>query len=465
MEESKNGSKAGRFFTTKTWLILWGIVSTAVVIVCYQVRPSVEFVNEFSTLVNAVNVIGYVLIVGVPVFLPAGIVFGTSNGKEYISALLRSGKNPIDVFLRCLLRIYALILLFSLSVSSVLFYEPLRLGAPSIVYLLPVSIATFIVSLILASIGVIFVMITDELIVSTSMGCALTIGLARLFGWNSWVLWHSVTKNQAILSPSNLVKILASMISDYSPDSHYSFESYRVFGFTATVDSILLVLAFFGSIILIGFIVSIKILQRNVLTWEEDNKLRKTGIWESEHEYKQKIAKIRRRLVKRSSILVSLIIIVLTIATISTNSYASIVIENTTIIFHESPESGERIILGDWYIFSCDVQPTQYGLPNILHDSLQTEDWMTHGCPDDLYVFFSMLNMSTSEFQGLNETERRTQCDFINVTSGCFGRGGAVNLGSYYGPFTYVLKIIAAENETTSGFIYSIINLYQSPTF
>ena len=169
---------------------------------------------------------------------------------------------------------------------------------------------------------------------------------------------------------------------------------------------------------------------------------------------------------KRSSVLVSLIIIVLTVATIGTTSYTNTIINSSTIIFHQSPELGEQINLGDWYIFPCDVQPSQYGLPNILHERFEVEDYMAHDCPDELSFFYSMLNMSSSEFLSFNETERRAQCNYRNRTLDEFsGAGGSLNLGSYYGPFTYVLKVIAAENETTSGFIYSRILLYQSSTF
>ena len=473
MEESRNAPRISRFCITKTWLAIWIISSSIVILACYLNRPLVRYTDEFSVLINAMNVIAYVLAIGLPVFLPAGIVFGTSKGKENIFGLLQSGKKPALVFLRCLAEVYSLVLVFSLIVSGVLFYEPFLLGTRFsqplgtgfLVYLSPVIIATLVVSLILASIGVIFVMITDEFIISTVMGSALTIGLATLFGWNSREVFYSVMKIQAILSPSNLARIFAGKLSNYDPNSGFPFEYFRSFGFTASMDSIILVLAMFGSIILIGFIAGIKIFQHNSSIWAKEREIRKIRIWETERDHKEKITKIRRRIVKRSSVLVSLIIIVLIVATIGTTSYTNTVINNSTIIFHQSPETGEQINLGDWYIFSCDVQPAQYDLPNIVHYSAQTEDWMIHDCPDELTFFYAMLNMSSSEFQNFNETERRAQCSSLNTTSGTFGRGGAISLGSYYGSLTYVLKVIATENETATGFIYSRIILYQSPTF
>jgi len=473
VEESNDAPRISLFCITKTWLAVWIISSSIVILACYLNRPLVRYTDEFSVLINAMNVIAYALAIGLPVFLPAGMVFGTSKGKENIFGLLQSGKKPALVFLRCLAEVYSLVLVFSLIVTGVLFYEPFLvgtmfsqpMGTGFLVYLAPVIIATLVVSLVLASIGVIFVMITNEFIISTAMGSALTIGLATLFGWNSREVFYSAMKVQAILSPSNLVRIFAGKLSNYDPNSGVSFEYFRSFGFNVSMDSILLVLAMFGSIILVGFIASVKLLQRNSSIWANEREIRKIGIWETEQEHKQKIVKIRRRIVKRSSVLVSLIIIVLTVATFGTTSYTNLVINNTTVIFHQSPEAGEQINLGDWNIFSCDVQPAQYDLPNIIHYSAGTEDWMIHDCPDELTFFYAMLNMSSLEFQNFNETERRAQCSSLNTTSGTYGRGGAFSLGSYYGSLTYVLKVIATENETTTGFIYSRIVLYQSPTF
>ena len=465
-EEIKYESRPSRVTNSRNWLLAWCAISLAVVLACHQVRPVVDYVDDFSFLVDAVNVIGYVLIVGVPVFLPAAIIFGTSDGRARISASLKDGKGLLEVFLGSLMRVYALVLLLSLCVSLALFYYPLLLRPSAIIYLAPVLVATAVVSIILASIGVIFVMVTNEAIVSTSMGCVLTVGLAMLFGWNSRALWWSITRNLAVCSPSNLVRIFAGLLSNYSSDTSPSFEYHGIFGFTATMDTVLLVLALFGVVILIGFVVSIRLLQHNISVWEKEKELRRIGIWDSEKDHKLGIRGIRRRYLKRSSVLVGLIIIVLAVAMVGKNSYAGVVLEGTTYVFHLSPEMGERIDLGEWNVFPCEVQPPQYDLPILLHYTFEIENYMDHDCPSELTFFYAMLNMSSSEFQSLNETERRLQCNARNRTLGNFGGGGGgIGLGMYYGPFTYVLKVIAAENETASGYLYTRIALYQSSTF
>ncbi|TFH05592.1 MAG: hypothetical protein E4H14_12465 [Candidatus Thorarchaeota archaeon] len=196
MEESKNDSGVSRFCITRTWLTVWVISSGIVIVACYLVRPYVYYEDEFSVLVNAMNVISYALAIGFPVFFSSSIVFGTSRAKEHISTLLKAGQSTIAVFFRCLIEVYGLVLLFSVSITSILFLEPQLagtsfhrpLGTGILIYLLPVLISTFVVSLLLASIGVLFVMITDDIIISTAMGSVLTIGLATLVGWNAFTL-------------------------------------------------------------------------------------------------------------------------------------------------------------------------------------------------------------------------------------------------------------------------------------
>lgn len=221
MVEKQEGSRTTHFGITKTWFIGWVIASSITILVCYVVRPFVSYEDEFSVLVNAMNVISYSLGIGLPVFLASSIAFGTSNARRHILALLKSDKKPVEVFLRCLVEVYALVSLFSVSIAIALFLEPQIMGvwfrAPAgtgfLIYLLPVLVATLIVSLLLATIGVFLVIVTDDIIISTSMGCALTIGLATAIGWNPRALWDSLTHGIAMLSPHNLARILAGFLS------------------------------------------------------------------------------------------------------------------------------------------------------------------------------------------------------------------------------------------------------------
>ncbi len=466
MVEKQEGFRTTRFGITRIWFIRWVIASSVTILVCYAVRPFVSYEDEFSVLVNAMNVISYSLGIGLPVFLASSIAFGTSNARRHILALLEFGKKPVEVFLRCLVEVYALVSLFSVSITIALFLEPQLMGvwfyAPAgtgfLIYLLPVLVATLIVSLLLATIGVFLVIVTDDIIISTSMGCALTIGLATAIGWSPQALGFSLTRGIAILSPHNLARILAGFLSSYDPLHETTIAEY--FGFDATAVSILGTLIVFAFLAFICIIVSIKILQHNTSYWPVLQEA-SSEIWLSESELRGKHSKIKQELKIRRLVLVGLVIFLLTSLAFGTASYKSTVLEGTTIYFHQSPEMGEPIELGEWYVFSCNVQPPRFNQFNILHYECLLVDWGT--APNNITYYRSMLNSSSTEFMALNDTSRRSLCSSRNRTRGEWGgTGGSWNLGYDYGTYIYVLKFIATENATLSGVIYLSINLFQS---
>ncbi len=467
MVEGENKSRDNRFCITKSWFIIWAIMSSITILACYALRPYVSYENEFAVLVNATNVISYALLIGLPVFLASSITFGTSNARRHILALLKSGKSSIEVFLRCIVETYTLIIVFSVSITLVLFLEPYASGimfyAPTgtgfLIYLLPVLIATLVVSLLLATIGVLLVVVTDDIIVSTSIGCIITIGLASAVGWSNQTLWHSLTRGIAMLSPSNIVRIFAGRLSGYDPPYDSTIATY--FGFEATTATILVSLALFGVIAFICIIISIKILRRTTSFWSILQELG-SGIWEPKSEHRRDHLKIKRELKIRRVLLVSLVIFLLSGVAFGTAAYKNMVLEETTITFHQSPEDGEQIALGEWYVFSCDVQPPRYGQWNYLRYGCSIVNW--GNSPTQLSYYSSVLNMSSSEFLLLNETDRKSLCYYRNITRGEFGGfGGGWNLEQDFGSYTFAMKFFATENATLSGFIHCSIYLRQSP--
>ena len=61
------------FGISKVWFIRWTLVTIISVVVCYSVRPYVGYEDGFGFLVNAMNVISFVMTLGIPFFLAAGI--------------------------------------------------------------------------------------------------------------------------------------------------------------------------------------------------------------------------------------------------------------------------------------------------------------------------------------------------------------------------------------------------------
>lgn len=467
MEEHENSSKSYRFGITKIWFILWAIVSGVTIFTCYIVRPYVSYEDEFAVLVNATNVISYVLTIGLPLFMASSITFGTADARKHILGLLKSGKSSIEVFLRCIAETYTLVVVFSIAISLVLYLEPqlsgisfyAPMGTGYFIYFLPVLIATLLVSLLLATIGVFLVVMTDDIIASTSIGCIITMSLAITVGWSPEALRQSLTQGLALLSPSNLMRILAGHLSNYESPRYPTIGTY--FGFDASAPSILFSLSLFSVIAVICAIISFKVLLRTTSFWTDLRKIG-SGIWESESELRGDHLKIKRELKIRRLLLVGFVILLLSSLTFGSASYKSMVLEEATITLHQSPDDGEDITLGEWYVFSCNVQPTGYVQWTHLRYSCTIENW--DFAPEDLSFFFSMLNMSSSEFLSLNETNRRDLCNYRNRTRGEFGGfGGSLELEQDYGVFILVLKAIATENATLSGFIRCSINIRQSP--
>jgi hypothetical protein len=132
----------------------------------------------------------------------------------------------------------------------------------------------------------------------------------------------------------------------------------------------------------------------------------------------------------------------------------------STIILYQSPEGGNQISLGEWFIIDLYLQPAQYGLANYLYRESLIEDW--GNAPEELTFYYGTLDIHSTEFLLLNETEREATSRSRNVTEGWGGFGGVVLIQEdrFY---TYVLKVVATENPTLEGVVYLSINIYQAP--
>ena len=109
------------FGISNVWFIIWTLVTIISVVVCYSIRPFVGHETEFVVLVNAMNVVSFVMTFGLPFFLAASISFSTTDARSRILTMIESGKSTREVFLRRLIGAYALILLFSVGITTALF--------------------------------------------------------------------------------------------------------------------------------------------------------------------------------------------------------------------------------------------------------------------------------------------------------------------------------------------------------
>jgi hypothetical protein len=285
------------------------------------------------------------------------------------------------------------------------------------------------------------------------MGILSVVGIQLLEWWISNL--HSVR----LLSPMNFITILAGHLSGFVPPETGIFAGY--FGLELPFSLILTILIIFVAIGIVSLLVSFKLFQTNMTNWMILEGKSDTEIWESEPELWENYRKIRGRLKVRRRSTVFLVLCLLVVMAFRTNIYASTVVEQSTFILHESPEGGEAIILGEWSIISCDVQPSQYALESRLRYRVTVDDW--ENAPDNVDFYYEMLNMTPSDFQSLNETERRSL--LYNRTVEKPERGylqGTIGVLRDTGLYTFALKAIASDNETLSGVLYCSILLTQS---
>ncbi|MHA2153203.1 MAG: hypothetical protein ACXAAQ_14600, partial [Candidatus Thorarchaeota archaeon] len=322
-------------------------------------------------------------------------------------------------------------------------------GTGFLIYLPPVIVATSIGSLLFATLGIFLVTVTDDTILSSILGSLLTIGLEL-------IVWMNSLYGIPLLSPRNFMSIFAGLISGYDSPNDYAFAEY--FGVLQPLSLILIILAFFGFIAFFGIVVSNKILQRNSMNWKHsmDDSVA-LEIWDVEPERRQR--KIRQRLRIRRISLVGIVICLLIVMSYTTDSYAATLFEQTRFTLHESPEGGEAVNLGEWYVLSLVPHPPQFGLRNYFRWRLIIEDWGTS--PDNVDFHFEIINMTSSDFESLNETSRRFLLRNRSLVKPARGYIPGIFAAWSDGPFTFAMKAVASENETLSGVLHCSLVISQ----
>lgn len=455
----------------KSWFIIWIVSSVVVAAIGFQVAfwDEQRLPNEFGVLANAMSVISFSFIVGLPIFLAAAIVFGTSQSRRAIHDMLQSGINPHRVYLLQLAKSYLLVSVYMICIAITVFLvrllngttfrEPLEISY--FVYLPAVMIASVIVGCVVVTIGACLVIITDDALLSTLMSCISTIWTATFLGQEVQYFQYVLTRGIAVFSPHNLIKALAALLSGYTPQEDMDYVDY--FGFDVSITMSLTLLLILGSIAVFCTAVGIVLLQRNAKHWLIISE--KTGtdeIWmpKLEKPVAEHKTEIRRELTMRRIGLVIVIVFLLTGVLIGAQSYKDTVIEESTITFYQSPDGGERFEIGVWYVFSCVIQPSQYGEREYLHWDLHLELW--NSLPENLTFFYGHESITTEEFYQLNETERQA-CLRNTTTDDWYGSSGSLYVGDDYGAHIYAFKMLDVDNTTNSDYFFATFHLYQGP--
>ncbi len=152
---------------------------------------------------------------------------------------------------------------------------------------------------------------------------------------------------------------------------------------------------------------------------------------------------------------------VLLISMVSGVSMYSLYITNTTTFIHyETQGTSENFPVGSWLIFEVDVLPPYPGLFNILSFRCHVVTW--GNASDSLSFYFHILEMSSTEFNLLDETNRLELVrSRLNRTSGSASFGIGTNLEESYGAYICVIKIVSDANPSENSYIEAELRIIQ----
>lgn len=415
--------------------------------------------SAIATLVNSINAISFVFALGLPVFLTLGLMFATSTSRAYIQFLHNQGRSHRDIIVLRFLQSLLLIGLYSVLLTGITFLEPYvralayrhSVESDFLIYLPSVLIASFLVSCMLAAIAMVVTLATDSAAISTVLGCTTTLAFSVVFGWNAQVLGSSLNRGLAQLSPHNLVKAIAALLSGYD----FTFENQEImyFGFGLSSQNTILSLVGFLSVALIALALAIPILGMNMSNWPLLHNMVKTSdIWArmpTDAEPKM-VDKAKQTLSIRRGVVVVLVASLL-LSVISGNMvYTQNIQDSTHIIHYESAEDGEVVHLQSWVVIGFELGPPYPGLSNVLNYHVRIIDWGS--CPDILWFHWGLLAITPGEFDHLNESSKLDQCHDRNETRGEWGGTSAyVDFGEEFGSYILVFRAVSTDNPAING--------------
>ena len=442
-------------------LIIGGIVSASIGVVL--VSPE-RRVSELTLLLSTMKIVSMTFSTGLFFFLTAGVLFSSKTSRQYLLRRIEL-VGARRALLARVLHAIMITSFFSIVMTTVAFLTPTNLGwypeIPTNFAAIPsVLIASLIVSASLVSIASFLASLTDDSRLCVLLGCAFTIALANLAGWSSDIIHYSLTRNLALLSPHNIFKGLAVLLSGHYFESLDDMVSYVGFVFSAqSIVSVLLLLVSL-SIVLLFF--GIRLLQMNSVRWQSlpgMTPLRE--VWSSAATLEE-ISRIKRSLRVQRSLATIIIALLLVSINFGGSAYVSTLESSTTIVHYESPANGEILQVGVWFVFDVDVQPPYPGLFNFLHFSFEILTW--GNASNSLSFYYEILEMDSTEFNSLDESSRLgLVSSLMNATfHGGWGHGRGKGLEESYGAYVCVLKVISDTDPLENSYIEALLLIEQS---
>jgi uncharacterized protein Usg len=355
--------------------------------------------------------------------------------------------------------------IFSIVMTIVAFLIPIILNwyptIPAHFTAIPaVLVASFIGSVCLVTIASFVASMTDDSRLSVLLGCAATMIIANIAGWSSDVFIYSLTRNFAVLSPHNLVKGLAVLLSGYPFES--SNEMVEYVGFVVSAQGIAITLLLMVSLSIVGLAIGIRALRMNSDRWRYlPGLIPLREAWPSAATHEE-IRRMKRSLRLQRGLTTIIIALLLVSINISGSAYVTNLENSTTIVHYESPENGEIIQVGVWLMIDIDVQPPFPGLFNAISFHQYVSDWgNTSG---SVTFYYDILDMNSTEFSALDESSRLDMVfgDRTVDTDSHVGHGIGHNIEEAYGAYVCVLKVVSVTDPLVNSYLNVSLLVEQS---
>jgi hypothetical protein len=427
---------------------------------------------DFAPLLFSANTVSMIFATGLFFFLTAGLLLSSRASHLYLLGKINE-VGARKTFLIRILQILVFTSIFTIIFTVVVFLYPVILAA---INYYPVSFAHFAFfpavlgaslagSVLLALIASSLATLTDDPRLCVVLGCVSTLLIAFLGGWNAvsnpW--YYSLTRNLAFLSPHNIVRVLAIVLSGYQFESANRMVEFVGFAFSA--ESLGVAFLLFGAISITLPIIGQRAMMRNSKRWIALGSVTLVQeIWATAAAPKkgQETNRIKRGLrIQRG--LTTLIVGVLLISMIAgVSMYTTYVGSSTTFVHYVSLGDSERISVGGWNVYDVDVQPPFPGLFNRLFMSCHIRS--LGNASDSLSFYFGIIAMNSTVFNSLDEESRLALLPNhrLNHTwDGGWGFGLGENLEESYGSYICVLRIIADANPLENSYIEASLLIIQ----
>lgn len=316
-------------------IIIGGIISASLGVLL--VTPE-RRVFEINLLLSTVNIVSMTFSTGLFSFLTAGVLFNSQTSRQY---LLRRIKlvGERRAFLVRILHAIAVVSIFTIVMTIVAFLIPIILNwyptLPAHFAAIPaVLVASLIGSACLVTIAAFVASLMDDSRLCVLLGCASTIVIANMAGWNSDVISYSLTRNLALLSPHNLVKGLAVQLSGYQFESANEMVEYV--GFVVSAQGNATALLIMVALSVVGLILGIRAMSMNSVRWRYlPGMIPLNEVWSSAASHEE-ISRMKRKQRLQRGLTTIIIALLLVSINISGSVYVTSLESSSLIVFSSS---------------------------------------------------------------------------------------------------------------------------------